>query len=158
MKRSEYLKTLSWEHHDGLVVSFRLQQGIKKEVHPDEMAQYIIHTWTSELKHHFWQEEQIIIPILNKSEKGKELVNQMQSDHNKIDQIVKKIDSKNNSVNYIEEFASLLNQHIRFEERQLFPIFEQETSTKKLQKVGEFLIQHHNPVCEVWPNQFWKKK
>ena len=158
MKRNENLKTLSWEHHDGLVVSFRLQQGIKKNSRSDEMSHYILHTWNTILKHHFWQEEQIIKPNLNQSAKGKELVNQMQNDHNKIDQLVKQIQSDNKSNKFIEEFASLLNQHIRFEERQLFPFIEQEINTKELQEVGNFLKQHHNPSCEVWPNQFWKNQ
>ena len=156
MKRNENLKTLSWDHHDGLVVSFRLQQGLKKNVSVAEMAEYVLHTWSSVLEHHFWQEEQTITPNLKHSEKGKELVKQMIDDHKRFGQLEKQIQLDKSNIQDVEEFALLLNQHIRFEERQLFPFFEQEVGLVKLQEVGKFLKQHHNPSCEIWPNQFWK--
>ena len=156
MKRNENLKTLSWEHHDGLVVSFRLQQGLKKNAKSDEMSEYILHIWNSMLEHHFLQEEQTITPNFKKSAKGIEFVNQMMDDHEKFRRLIKKIEGDMANPQIIEEFALLLNQHIRFEERQLFPLFEQEVDLKKMQEVGNFLKRNHNPSCEVWPNQFWK--
>ena len=156
MKRNENLQTLSWEHHDGLVVSFRLQQGLKKNVKVDEMVQYILHVWTSMLEYHFWQEEKTIILNSEKSEEGKKFVKKMMDEHLQFRQLISQIKSDNTNIQYIEEFALLLNQHIRFEERHLFPLFEQEVDPKKLQEVGKFLKEHHNPSCEVWSNQFWK--
>ena len=156
MKRNESLKTLSWEHHDGLVVSFRLQQGLKKNAKADEMSQYILHIWNGMLEHHFRQEEQTITNKILKSDKGNEFVNQLIDDHEKFRRLIKKIEVDMANAQIIEEFALLLNQHIRFEERQLFPLFEQEAGLEKLQEVGRFLKEHHNPSCEVWPNQFWK--
>ena len=156
MKRNENLQTLSWEHHDGLVVSFRWQQGLKKNVKADEMSQYILHVWTSMLEHHFWQEEKTISLNSEKSEEGKKLVKQMLDEHQQFKQLILQIKSENSNTQYIEEFALLLNQHIRFEERHLFPLFEQEVDSEKLQEVGKFLKEHHNPSCEVWSSQFWK--
>lgn len=156
MKRNENLKTLSWEHHDGLVVSFRLQQGLKKNSNSHEMSQYILHVWNGILKHHFWQEEQIIKTKIMQSEKGIEYLNRMLDEHEKMKKLIENIKSDNSNLKIIEEFAILLNEHIRFEERQLFPLFEQEAGTEKLQEVGRFLKEHHNPSCEVWPNQFWR--
>jgi hemerythrin-like domain-containing protein len=157
MKRNENLKTLSWEHHDGLVVSFRLQQGLKKNAKTDEMCKYILHIWNGMLENHFRQEEQVITLKLMQSEKGIEFLNQMLNEHETIRKLINKIDSHKSDFQVIEEFALLLNQHIRFEERQLFPLFEQEAGSEKLQEVGRFLKEHHNPSCEVWPSQFWRK-
>ena len=156
MKRNENLKTLSWEHHDGLVVSFRLQQGLKKNAKSEEMSKYILHIWNDMLENHFRQEEHTITPKIMRSEKGIGFVNQMMEEHEKIRKLINKIESDRTNTQIIEEFALLLNQHIRFEERQLFPLFEQEAGHEKLQEVGRFLKEHHNPSCEVWPSQFWK--
>ena len=108
------------------------------------------------LEHHFLQEEQSIAPNFNKSELGNEFVKQMLDEHKKFRKLFKKIELDMSNTQIIEEFALLLNQHIRFEERQLFPLFEKEVDSKKMQEVGIFLKQNHNPSCEIWPNQFWK--
>lgn len=155
MKRNENLKTLSWEHHDGLVVCFRLQQGLKSNINYKEMAEYVLHTWNNVLKHHFWQEEQILSQKKNNTKKSSECITQMQDDHKKIRELITKIDN-NSETKLIGEFAELLNNHIRFEERELFPLLENESSTNDLKEIGKFLKQHHNNSCEVWPNHFWK--
>lgn len=156
MKRNENLKTLSWEHHDGLVVSFRLQQGLNKNTDAIEMAEYILFTWGTVLEHHFWQEEQTISSNLSKSETATELMNQFTNEHEQIRYLVNQIKQDNTNTKYIKEFADVLNKHIRFEERQLFPLFEKEMGKARLAEIGKFLKKHHNDSCEVWQNQFWK--
>jgi hemerythrin-like domain-containing protein len=156
MKRNENLKTLSWEHHDGLVVSFRLQQGLKKNANTTEMVEYILHTWKNILEHHFWLEEQSFVQTLIKSKEASNLISQMINDHEQFKILISRLKEDDKNKKIIEEFANLLNKHIRFEERQLFPLIEKELGSNKLDEVGKFLKQHHNPSCEVWQNQFWK--
>ena len=156
MKRNENLKTLSWEHHDGLVASFRLQQGIKNKTNTKEMVDYILHTWNKILEHHFWQEEQVISKKKINSKNAEEAISKMLVEHDQIKKLVDKIKINPSNEKLINEFAELLNKHIRFEERELFPLFEQETSKDELTQVGKFLREHHTQSCEIWPNQFWK--
>jgi len=156
MKKNENLKTLSWEHHDGLVMSFRLQQGIKNNTNYKEMADYVLYSWNNVFEHHFWQEEQILSIKKNSSKKSSECISQMVDEHKQIRKLISKIDNNNSDTKLIVEFAELLNKHIRFEERELFPLLENEASANDLKEIGQFLKQHHNHSCEVWPNQFWK--
>jgi len=156
MKKNENLKTLSWEHHDGLVMSFRLQQGIKNNTNYKEMADYILYTWNNLLEHHFWQEEHVLLKKKNNTNNLSKYISQMLDEHKQIRELISKIDNNNSKTKLIAEFAELLNKHIRFEERELFPLLQKESSADDLEEIGKFLKQHHNHSCEVWPNQFWK--
>ena len=152
MKRDENLKTLSWEHHDGLVAAFRLQQGLKKNVKANDMADYIMNIWKNILEHHFWREEQTLSNLKISSE----LIAQMKSEHKQLRLLIENLNKDYTNKNIIKEIAELLNNHIRFEERQLFPIIEKEVDVNQLNEIGKFLKEQHIHSCEVWQNQFWK--
>ncbi len=152
MKRNKNLKTLSWEHHDGLVVSFRLQQGLKKKANVNDMSDYIFHIWDKLLEHHFWQEEQTLSNLKISSE----FTSQMKNEHKQIRNLIGELNKDSKNKNFIEEFAEFLNKHIRFEERQLFPLIEKEVDSNQLDEIGKFLKDQHITSCKVWNNQFWK--
>lgn len=152
MKRNENLKTLSWEHHDGLVASFRLKLGLKKSANPEEMVKYIFHIWESNLEHHFWQEEQTLLNLRIEPK----YIQQMKSEHERFRRLIENLKEDSKNINIIEEFAELLNKHIRFEERTLYPLVEKEIDSDKLNEIGKFLKEQHIDTCEVWNNEFWK--
>jgi hemerythrin-like domain-containing protein len=157
MKRNENLKTLSWEHHDGLVVAFRLQQGLKKGAAIPDMARYILHIWDNTLRDHFQREEQTINPNLEQRREGKPLVEQMMGEHKSFKNIITQIKNDQTGRNSIDEFAKLLNHHIRFEERELFPMLERLATKEELAKIGQALGQIHHRACNAWQPRFWQK-
>ena len=157
MKRNKNLRTLSWEHHDGLVVAFRLQQGLKKGVKIPEMARYILHIWKNTLQLHFQREENAITPNLENKRDGKPLVKQMMGEHKTFKNLITMIKVDKVSRNSIDEFAKLLNHHIRFEERELFPELERLATKEEMAKIGLFLGQHHHRACNDWQPRFWQE-
>jgi len=156
MKRNVNLKTLSWEHHHGLVTALRLKKGIKNKVDVADLAGYILHVWENELIHHFWQEEQIIPPQIKGLSAGEKLLDRMLSDHNTFNLLIKKIKNDSGSLSKIREFAEMLNQHIHFEERELFPFLEKTVAADKLAVIGEFLAEHHVSTTNDWKPKFWE--
>ncbi|MEJ2054341.1 MAG: hemerythrin domain-containing protein [Calditrichaceae bacterium] len=159
MKRKNELITLSWEHHDGLLFAFRLQQGLKYSAGIEEIREYTLHTWDNALNHHFWQEEQSLAGVLDFNETGRDLLNRMQSDHEYFRSQIEDIRSKVNLVPAkFNEFADRLNQHIRFEERELFPFLEKQVLPETLKDIGAFLDEHHQNSDKCWKNEFWKNK
>ena len=155
MKRNENLKTLSWEHHFGLVVAFRLQQGLKNGAATGEMKKYILHIWDTALRHHFRQEEQVINPELKKSPEGKKVIHQMMDEHQTFRDLIQQFKTGKVKTDQIKTFADILNRHIRFEERQLFPFLEIHTSREELENMGDFLRRNYSPVCHDWQPVFW---
>ena len=155
MKRNENLKTLSWEHHDGLVTAFRLQQGIKNKISVNILKKYILHIWDKALQHHFWQEEQVILPLKEKSKDGKAVVDKMMDDHKIFRELIDQLKKEKIGIKQISDFEDILNRHIRFEERQLFPFLEVNSSKEELAKIGIFLRKNHSPASNDWQQKFW---
>jgi hemerythrin-like domain-containing protein len=59
------------------------------------------------------------------------------------------------SASALNAFAKLLETHIRFEERMLFPHIEQLASEAMLEQAGKKL-QKEAPVTKSdWPDSFW---
>ena len=55
-------------------------------------------------------------------------------------------------------FAELMTNHIRFEERVLFPHLEKELPISTLEMVGAYLAQQHQtPFKEDYPDRFWEQ-
>jgi iron-sulfur cluster repair protein YtfE (RIC family) len=157
MKRNKNLETLSWEHHDGLVVAFRLEKGIKNQADDQTMVRYLLHTWDHDLQQHFLKEEQTLIKPLDASDAGREALQQMLQEHETFRKLIARIRSRHeNPLPMIKQFYQMLHNHIRFEERNLFPIVERITPQKELQKIGWYLHSHHQPDKKDWQPEFWR--
>jgi hemerythrin-like domain-containing protein len=158
MKRDKNLETLSWEHHDGLVVAFRVEKGLNNQTNPKVMTDYLSHIWDHALQHHFWQEEAALMPHLQQTEEGNKLLSQMINEHIMLKNLLAKLQqSETNQTPILKEFSGLLNEHIRFEERILFPLAEQAIPAEKMAQIGKFLHQQHRPGNKEWKPSFWKE-
>lgn len=157
MKRDKNLETLSWEHHDGLVVVFRLEKGLRNKTHPKIMVEYLLHIWDHALQHHFWQEEQTIKQHLQHTQDGKKLIDQMLEEHTTFKNMIEKLyHNDGDQRTILSEFAQRLNGHIRFEERELFPAAEEIIPNDKIIQIGKFLHEQHQPGNKEWDPKFWQ--
>jgi hemerythrin-like domain-containing protein len=150
IKRTEQLISLSREHHDALLFIWKIRQGLKNETAVSIISDYINWFWQNHLVEHFKQEEEILIPYLSKSDK---LSMQLLKEHELIRSEMRKEFNKNS----IAAFAGILDKHVRFEERELFPHIEKTVSMDELNEIGEQL--NAAPHCDSgWENEFWKNK
>jgi hemerythrin-like domain-containing protein len=56
----------------------------------------------------------------------------------------------------IEKFYTLLDQHIRFEERDFFPLLEKTLTPDELQAIGDKLQHLSHQSCARYPIKFWE--
>jgi len=129
LKRTEALKSLSREHHHGLLLCWKIRQGIKQNVEPDRIKKYLDWFWISYLKPHFEIEEQYVFPILGKENK---LVKQALAEHRKLKRLFVNESDIQKSISLIEEE---LEKHIRFEERVLFKEIQVVASSEQLLQI-----------------------
>lgn len=149
LKRSKQLAPLSREHHDALLFIWKIKQGLKKGTQGRIILDYITWYWKNNLKNHFEQEEKLLLPHLSAHD---DLAKQLKMEHKTICQLANEIDD-----NSILSFANVLNAHIRFEERQLFPHIEKKVSPNDLNQIFQEL--DGVPQCETqWKNEFWVSK
>lgn len=83
--------------------------------------QHAIHAFSGELEPHFKIEESTLLPLLQGVEENL-LAQRTLLDHQKLRGLVKVLNQ--NNIEALHEFGKCLSAHIRFEERELFPVIE----------------------------------
>ncbi|RYY14781.1 MAG: hemerythrin domain-containing protein [Chitinophagaceae bacterium] len=152
MKRHESIVLLSREHHFGLLFCWKIRQGIKKQVLPERMQSYVKYFWDNHLLKHFVEEETILFTASQD-----DLVSQAIADHRHIRQLVEDTNlGKPVKPEQFKSIADALDDHIRFEERVLFPHLEKELPEIKLIELGNRLQQlHQAPEDDNYVDEFW---
>jgi hemerythrin-like domain-containing protein len=150
IKRSEQLAPLSRDHHDGLLFVWKLRRGLNNGTPVETIREYIGWFWENHLATHFKNEEEILLPYLPNDE----LAKRMNDEHKGIKQLISFQTKDKESIN---QLSDLLEKHIRFEERELFPHAEKKLTTEQLNLVAAQL--DHNAACQTeWKEEFWNRK
>lgn len=152
MKRHQSIVTLSREHHVGLLFCWKIRQAIAKQVPGERIVQYIKYFWHSHLLEHFAEEETILFAMLQDS-----LVEQAVAEHTRIRLLVEAILAADSpGAEQLGMLSATLDDHIRFEERVLFPHLERELSEEQLDGVRQKLLQSHSADrTDRYSDEFW---
>lgn len=150
IKRHKGLQPLSREHHQGLLLSWKIRTGIKKEVSISRIQRYCDFFFKEELIHHFNTEELHIFTLL---EPDDELIKQALTDHRKLKRLFMQKQPDMKTIVAIEEE---LEKHIRFEERILFNKIQKEASEKQLLRIQDIHNSVTNSNIENWSDKFWE--
>lgn len=129
IKRNKALQPLSRDHHHGLLLCWKIRQGIKLNIEPKRMKKYLDWFWISYLKSHFEVEEQYVFPVLGNEN---ELVKQALAEHRRLKRLFENEDKLSQNISLIEEE---LEKHIRFEERVLFNAIQSAASSEQLLQI-----------------------
>lgn len=78
IKRRILLQDLSRDHHQGLLLCWKIRTGLKKEIKPSRIILYVRWFWEAHLLDHFRIEEEKVFPILGMDH---QLVKQALSEH-----------------------------------------------------------------------------
>lgn len=146
LKRHESLQPVSREHHHGLLLSFKIREGLKKKVDVERMKRYADWFWTNHLFPHFEYEEKFILPILDKEDK---LVKRTIREHRRLKRLFLSSDNVEHNIMLIEEE---LVAHIRFEERILFQEIQKIATLEQLKMIEE---AHVFIEDKGWEDEFW---
>ena len=134
MKRHPHLQPLSDDHHGALVLARRIARAAKQD--PERPA--LTQTWEDlqrrfarELEPHFRVEEDRLFPQLEASGESA-LAGRARADHKRLRELAR---SEPNPI-VAAQFAELLQRHVRFEERELFPRAERLLPLSALEDAG----------------------
>jgi len=125
VKRSDALKALSRQHHQGLFVAMRLKRATPDTARQAREAFLVF--WASEGRGHFRAEEEVLLPTF---------AAHAPPDHEAVVRVlVEHVDLRRRSSELardaepmpeeLRELGELLEAHIRHEERVLFPLIEE---------------------------------
>ncbi len=157
MKRHKSLETLSFEHHDALVIALRIKKGVQKDIDLTPVAEYALSVYKNHLRHHFEQEEATLREPLLANPQSVTAIERMMDEHERFAEIAEFLElGKGDRKALLKEFAELLDSHVRFEERTLFPLAEKLIPENQLEEISAYLHKEHKPIDKDWPVEFWK--
>lgn len=149
IKRSPQLAPLSREHHEGLLTVWKIRQGISKNIEAARITAFVQWFWQAHLQSHFQKEETHLPPVLTRSHP---MIQQMITEHGEIKKLIDET-AQHGDLKKLETLAQILNDHIRFEERQLFNEVEKAASPEQLRYLSEQLKDEKRQVS--WEDAFW---
>ncbi|HLT34547.1 MAG TPA: hemerythrin domain-containing protein [Aquaticitalea sp.] len=148
LKRHKALQPLSRDHHYGLLLSWKIRSGFNKKVEVERIKAYADWFFKNHLIPHFELEERYVFPVLDKKN---ELVKRAMADHRRLKRLFNTEDDVQKSLHKIEEE---LEQHIRFEERVLFPEIQKVASEEQLSLLEK--IHQDEKLEDNIDDEFWK--
>jgi hemerythrin-like domain-containing protein len=145
MKRHSSFIPLSREHHEGLLLATRLQQGrnalLRLWSHDlNWQAEYIVKFFDDNLDTHFLIEETIVFPAARASNlNGGTIIQALLNEHAEMREMVEffRHPSQKKLECTLTRFGEILENHIRCEERELFPLCEEAFSEEELENIGK---------------------
>lgn len=155
IRRNENIVKLSKEHHFSLLFCWKIRKGIKMETPAARIIKYVEYFKTNFLNPHFKEEEKILFAALKDKPVEKAI-----KQHKEINILVSKL-SKNTDANQaeqLEKLADLVDDHVRYEERQLFPHIEKTLKPAQLEAIGEQLHKHSSLIKDEYEDEFWVKQ
>lgn len=153
MKRNKNLIELSKDHHHGLLLGWKIKQGLKLGTSLKEMVNYINHFATEALYPHFDEEENQLLPFIDAEDSFRK---RTLEEHRELKQLIASL-SDSSTGDTLLNLAAVLEAHIRFEERELFPYIETLLSEEQLDEIGKLITDLHQPYIENYPNEFWNR-
>jgi iron-sulfur cluster repair protein YtfE (RIC family) len=145
MKRHEALAPLSRDHHEALILS----QLLKKDspaykglpVTVEGKVNYAVGFFEKNLKDHFEKEEKVFVLVktMHPEEIGV-LVSELTEEHHTLARLFSEIGSKENPMETMNRLGELLNNHIRKEERNLFPLLQKHCTEEMFEKISQLTI------------------
>ena len=152
IKRSPQLAPLSREHHEGLLFVWKIRQGVRNGIEATRISCFVQWFWQQHLAAHFEKEERFLPAILTHSHP---MMAQMFREHAEIKNGVESI-AQHGDLKKLEQLAQAVDDHIRFEERQLFTEIEKQASPEQLDLLSTQLVDEKNDT--IWEDEFWTKQ
>lgn len=125
MKRHPALIPLSHDHHHGLLLAQLIKKnapgykGMPKNI--EGKLAYTKSAWKNELKKHFENEEVILFPLARGRDiEIDKLIGEIIEEHIEIRNLIASLDDDSGITDKLDKLGSILENHIRKEERLLF--------------------------------------
>ncbi|MFD1037344.1 hemerythrin domain-containing protein [Virgibacillus byunsanensis] len=142
IKRHESLKPLSRHHMIGLHLALKLKRAGTEEsrLTMEEIMKEAKEFWIPNGQNHFREEEEILLPAYAQyANVNQPEIIEMLLEHVKIRSQIEKLLNNDENLDAMHELGTLLESHIRKEERVIFPMIEKALPEEKLHELAPYL-------------------
>jgi hemerythrin-like domain-containing protein len=130
--RHPSLLPLSHDHHHGLALALRCRKqalGQIKPMGPEGLraqAEAMLAFYSGNLAPHFRAEEEVLFPLMQSLvPESRPVIDQLLREHEQLRSAIEQLEGAAPLGKIIFDLGDLLERHIRKEERELFPLFEE---------------------------------
>ena len=155
LKRYQAIVSFSKEHHFGLLLVWKIRQGLEKGVNAERISNYVEYFFKEDLEKHFKDEEQLLFSRLPVDDV---LRKRAEEEHQSIYKLVKDIDENKNDTELLAKLANELEKHIRFEERELFNHLQNHITAENLELIEKRFPNNSKTIDDSWEDTFWEIK
>jgi iron-sulfur cluster repair protein YtfE (RIC family) len=138
VKRHPALEQLSRDHHVALVIAQRLKRA--SEPTAGEACRAFLDYWRRDGREHFREEEEILLPTLaGYADPEHPVVARALTDHVRIRRLAMDASTDTPKLELLHNLGARLEQHVRREERELFPLIEEVVPDSELVRLTMML-------------------
>ena len=152
LKRHQAIVSFSKDHHFGLLLVWKIRQGLKKSVNPERISNYVTFFYKEDLEKHFDEEEKLLFSKLAIDD---QLRKRAEIDHLAIYALAAAVEQRKDDPVLLKHLADTLEEHIRFEERELFNHLQKSMSATELRIVESRFSKNSKAIEEKWKDVFW---
>jgi len=127
MKRHRALEPFSRDHYGGLVIARHLMQDRN-----EASLISLMRLWKEEMEDHFLEEESLLMDLI-----PQEMANRLAAEHSEIRLRIESAAAGKFGPNDVASLGEKIHNHIRWEERVLFPWLEQSTDMDPIAEATE---------------------
>jgi putative heme degradation protein len=133
VKRAEALRPLSREHLTALLCAKKLREAEELE----QASEAFLGFWRGDGQRHFRVEEEVLLPAwAAQAEVDRDGVMRMLGEHLEIRRQALRLAAGELTLEEARALGTLLHDHVRFEERQLFPLVEEAMDASALSRLA----------------------
>lgn len=144
--------SFSRDHHFGLLLVWKIRQGLSKAVDPERIGNYVIFFYKEDLEKHFAEEEELLFSKLPAEDV---LRRQAEKEHEAIYKLIAALEKKRGDEQLLSKLADELEEHIRFEERKLFNHLQDNISSRDLEVIATRFSDVDKNIDGKWDDKFW---
>ncbi|MBK6398906.1 MAG: hemerythrin domain-containing protein [Bacteroidetes bacterium] len=146
IKRHNSLQPLSRDHHDGLLLKWKINKGLSKGVDVSRIQKYVDWFFKEHLIPHFRIEEDHLFTIDKESSSVKQALLQHK-------ELVEVFNIEIKDAETLIKIGDLLEEHIRFEERVLFNELQTKATESELKEIE--VLHYKGTSCDLVEDKFW---
>jgi hypothetical protein len=142
MKRSAALAPLSRDHHHALHAALLLRRATGEDV--EAHVAHFLAFWHHDGRRHFEIEERRLLPALPGDDpRSGPLAQRVLDEHAQIRALARGLEERPGEpgVDAARALGELLHAHVRFEERELFPLLELRLTDAELARLGRAISE-----------------
>lgn len=155
IKRHQAIVSFSKDHHFGLLLAWKIRQGLNKDINAERISDYVLYFFKEDLEKHFAEEEEMLFSHLPTDDMMRR---RAEADHKDIYKLVEEIGNKKQDKALLNKLADKVDQHIRFEERELFNHLQSNISAAKLVEIAKRIPNSSKEIDDNWADVFWEIK